>query len=570
MSEVTASGGTGTGRGSARNDRQEGDGGDRGRGGEPPGTARAAAGMGVITALSRAVGFLRVLVVAAVLGTTYLGNAFQSANSLSNVLFELLAAGALSAVLVPTFVELLERGDQAGAEEVAGRVLGVALAALGAVTVVGVVAAPLLARLLTAGVPAEVAGDQQALVAYLLRFFIPQVMLYAAGTIAIAVLYARRRFAITAAAPMGNTVVMVACLVAFRSAAGADPGLDLSDGERLLLAAAGTGGVVAFVGSLLLACAASGFRLRPRRVRGDARVTAVLRHSGWGVVLHTAGGLLLGAAIVAGSAVAGGVVAYQVGWVVFLAPYAVLAQPIHTAILPELVIEARDEGRERVVRSLRWALERMALLALPVTAAMVALALPAMRLVSFGETTPDGTRLLAAAVAGLAVGLVPYSAFLLFSRGYYALGDSRTPGLWALGSAAVGVAVMAVGAVAWDGAARVAVLGLGHSAAYGVGAVALAVGLVRRSATRLWPAAAVRMLAVSAVAGGLAWVVADVLLGADPSRMADLVALAAAGAAGGAVVLAGYRVLHVPGSLTVRAAATGSAGAGDPSPGVPA
>ena len=66
-------------------------------------------------------------------------------------------------------------------------------------------------------------------------------------------------------------------------------------------------------------------------------MTGVLRHSGWGVVLHTGAGLLLGAAIVAGAGVEGGVVAYQVGWVIFLAPYAVLAQPIHTAILPELV-----------------------------------------------------------------------------------------------------------------------------------------------------------------------------------------------------------------------------------------
>ena len=43
-----------------------------------------------------------VLVIAAVLGTTYLGNTFQAANSVSNVLFELLAAGALSAVLAPS------------------------------------------------------------------------------------------------------------------------------------------------------------------------------------------------------------------------------------------------------------------------------------------------------------------------------------------------------------------------------------------------------------------------------------------------------------------------------------
>ena len=93
----------------------------------PPGASRtmttSAAGMGAAAAVSRAFGGLRVLVIAAVLGTTFLGNTFQASNSVSNVLFELLAAGALSAVLVPTFVELLDRGDQREAEEVAGGVL---------------------------------------------------------------------------------------------------------------------------------------------------------------------------------------------------------------------------------------------------------------------------------------------------------------------------------------------------------------------------------------------------------------------------------------------------------------
>ena len=62
------------------------------------GTGRAAAGMGAATALSRGIGFIRVLTIAAVLGTTYLGNAYQSSNAVSNILFELLAAGALSAL----------------------------------------------------------------------------------------------------------------------------------------------------------------------------------------------------------------------------------------------------------------------------------------------------------------------------------------------------------------------------------------------------------------------------------------------------------------------------------------
>ena len=514
-------------------------------------TTRAAAGMGAITAVSRAFGMLRVLVVAAVLGATFLANAFQAANSVSNVLFELLAAGALSAVLVPTFVELLDKGDRPGAEDVAGGVLGVALALLGAVTVLGVLGSPLLAKALTLGVPAGVSSQMQSLVTFLLCFFLPQVLLYAAGTVAIAVLYAKRHFAVTAAAPIGNTIVMVACLIAFRVVAGPDPGLDLSLGERLLLVAAGTGGVLAFVGILLGACERSGFRLRPRDPRGDPRVGTVLRHSGWGVVLHTGAGLLLGAAIVAGAAVEGGVVAYQLGWVIFLGPYAVLAQPIHTAILPELVTEAREHGLDRVARSLRWALERMALLVVPVSAGMVALALPAMRLVPFGEGD-HGSKLLAAAVAGLAVGLLPYGAFLLLARGYYALGDSRTPGLVSLGSAAAGVAVMAAAALTLDGAARIGALGLGHSLAYTVGVVVLGVGLVRRTGSSLWPAALGRVLAVGVVVGGAAWAASGALLGDDPRRLADLAVVVVVGLAGAGLVLAAYHVLGVRRALTTR------------------
>jgi putative peptidoglycan lipid II flippase len=532
-------------------------------------TARAAAGMGAVTAVSRSLGFVRVVVVTAVLGTTSLGDAFQSANSVSNVLFELLAAGALSAVLVPTFVQLLDRDDEPGAERVAGGVLGIALAVLGPITLVGIMAAPLLARVLTIGVDSDVAAAQQDLVTFLLRFFLPQVLLYAAGTIITAVLYAKRRFAITAAAPIGNTVVMIACLIMFRVVAGPDPGLDLTTGEKLLLVAAGTGGVLAFVGVLLGAGAASGFRLRPRWPGRDSQVAAVLRHSGWGVVLHTGAGLLLGAAIVTAAGVVGGVVAYQVGWVIFLAPYAVLAQPIHTAILPEMVTEARDAGLRQVAASLRWALERMALLVLPATAAMIALASPALRVVEFGQT--DG-QLLAAAVAGLAVGLYAYSAFLLLARGYYALGDSRTPGVVSLVSAAVGVVVMVVSAALVDGTARIVLLGLGHSIAYTVGAGVLVVGLTRRTGASLRPAALGRIGLVSAVAGVGGWAASQAVLGDDPGRLAALATVMVIAAIGAGVVVAGYRLLGVSAALSARGAPPGTPVAADgfdESPAVP-
>jgi putative peptidoglycan lipid II flippase len=514
--------------------------------------------MGAIAAVSRLVGFVRVLVVAAVLGTTYLGNAFQSANSFSNVLFELLAAGALSAVLVPAFVERLDRGDRVDAERVAGGVLGAALLVLGGVALAGVVAAPWLARLLTLGVPVEIVDEQRELITFLLRFFVPQVLLYGAGTVATAVLYAKRRFAITAAAPIGNTVVMVGFLLLFRSVAGPGPGLDLSSTERWLLVLAGSGGVAAYVGTLLVVLRSTGFRLRPHWPGGDPEVRIVLGHSGWGVVLHTGAGLLLGGAIVASSAVEGGVVAYQVAWVFFLAPYAILAQPIHTAILPELALEARLPDLDRFRRSVRWSLERMALWVLPVSAGMIALALPAMRVVSFGAASGGrGPGLLAAALAALAVGLFPYGAFLLLARASYALGDSRTPGLVAVATAIGGVVAMGIGALATEGWARIAVLGAAHSGAYLVGALALLALLSRRVGGGLWPVAVGRMLALAGLVGALAWGAAARLMPDPPSRGSDLVVILGVGAAGGVAVVAGQRLLHLPARLTQRSEAPG-------------
>jgi putative peptidoglycan lipid II flippase len=520
---------------------------------EAPRTVRAAVGIAVVTAASRLVGFARVLVVAAVLGTTYLGNAFQSANSISNVVFELVAAGALSAVLVPAFVELLEGGHQREAEEVAGGVLGVAVAILGSLALVGVLAAPLLARLLTLGVPDDVATEQRQLVAFLLVFFLPQVVLYAGGTVATGVLHAKRRFLAVAAAPMANTVVMVVCLLAFRAVTDGSSSMDLSLGERLLLAVAGTGGVVAFTGVLMGACRASGFRLRPRLNGRDPRVVRVLHQAGWGIVLHTSAGVLLGGAILAGAAVEGGVVAYQVAWVFFLAPYAIFAQPIQTAILPEWVVEARDDTMERFATSVRWAIERIAVPVLPLAAAMVALAGPGMRLVSFGAATDgDGPELLAVAVATLALGLLPYAAFLLLARAFYALNDSKTPGKVALVVAGAGALVMAVGAFLTHGSARIAVIGLAHTTAQILGAAFLIALLGRRIGRRVLTPVVGLMAVISAVVGVVMWLGARTFLENHSGRTADLVAVVAMVVLGGIVTVTLYAATGVRRRLTER------------------
>src|SRR3989442_15478440 len=88
--------------------------------------------------VSRLTGFVRVIAIGAALGTTFLGNTYQSSNLVSNILFELLAAGLLSSVLVPTFVARVAKGKREEAEPLAGALRGAPLAGLGA----GVLAGP--------------------------------------------------------------------------------------------------------------------------------------------------------------------------------------------------------------------------------------------------------------------------------------------------------------------------------------------------------------------------------------------------------------------------------------------
>jgi putative peptidoglycan lipid II flippase len=492
---------------------------------------RAAANMGAVTAASRVIGLGRVVVIAAVLGTSALGDAFGSANSFSNVVFELLAAGALSAVLVPTLAGLVDGGDRVEADRLAAGILWLASLALGTLAVAGVLAAPLIARFLTAGVTGDGANDQRALVTSLLRWFIPQIVLYGFAAVATALLYARRHFAITSAAPIANTVIVVTLLVAFRALAGAEPTLALGTTERMLLGLAGTGGVIGFTSVLVVAARRAGFRVVPRRVSlRDPALTRLLRHSAWGVLLHSIAGLLLGAGVVFGASVSGGVVAYHSAFVLFLAPYAILAQPLHTAVLPELSTLGSAARAREWSDATRWTLASIAKLVLPVTALACALATPVLVAVRIGEIDTRGARLIAAALIGFGCGLLPYGAFLLFARASYSLGDSRTPALVAIGAGACGVLTMALGSAVSDGEARLAWLGAGHSAAYLVGAGVLGLRLGRRVARNLAPTDVLRALAAALVAGVVAYPIGRV---ADPaSRGATLLWSAIAAAAG--------------------------------------
>ena len=438
------------------------------------GLARSMAGMSLLTALSRATGFVRIVVVAAVVGTTYLGNVYQSANGVPNLVFELFVAGTVQAVLIPSLVERLDRGAKGDAEHVAGAVLGLTTALLATVAVAGALAAPWIARVLFTGTDDPATHDAQVrLGTIFLWYFLPQVVCYAAGLVATSVLNAHDRFALPAVAPLANNVVVITSCALFWWMVGGEPSLDLSGAEIFVLAGGTTLGVVAFCGLPVVAVWRSNFSIRPNLDRRHPEVRRLARRGAWAGLFLASTQVLLVVVLVLGNRVEGGVVAYQVAFQFFLLPYALFALPVLTALFPTLSrLHATGDGQgfaaavERGVRA-------VAFLVLPAAALLGALSHVIARTVLFGATTPAGVEHVADALVGFAPGLIGYSLLLFASRVSYAQGNTRTPALVNLGVVLVGSVAMVVAFAAVPDEYRIGALAAAHSVAYLLGAAVL-------------------------------------------------------------------------------------------------
>ena len=154
-------------------------------------THKSVINLALFTILSRFVGFLRVLAVGALLGTTLIGNTFQSTNSISNVLFDLLVSGALSAALIPQLTVALHKGKNEF-NEIVSSLLTVVLIILGVITIFGFIFAHEISTLLFNKAPEEYKADQIRVGTTLIRFFIPQVFFYGIGAISVAALSAKK------------------------------------------------------------------------------------------------------------------------------------------------------------------------------------------------------------------------------------------------------------------------------------------------------------------------------------------------------------------------------------------
>jgi len=425
--------------------------------------------------VSRLTGFVRVLAVGAALGTTYLGNTYQSSNLVSNLLFEILASGLLSAPLVPVFVGLLDKGRRDEAEGLAGSLLGLSLVSLGTLVVVCILAGRAIMQLLTLGVDDPSVRDRQvALGAFFLWFFLPQVLLYAVGAVASAFLNAARRFSAAAFAPVANNVAVTATMLAFMAMRGSGrPGLDLPLSQKLVLAIGTTGGVLAMSAVPVAALWRSGFLLRPRLDARNPHLRAVARVGAWGALMLAAAQVLIGVTLVLANRVEGGVVAYSIAYTFFLLPHALIAHPVYTALYPRLAAHIHGGDRAAFAADVVDATRRMALFVLPASVALAVVVPPLLRLVDVGALDRAGASFVARVLIAYALGLFGYSVFQLLARAATAAGDARLPALVGVGMTVGGSALMVLGSSVADGRDRVVALGVAHSIAVTAGAAVM-------------------------------------------------------------------------------------------------
>jgi putative peptidoglycan lipid II flippase len=475
-------------------------------------TTRSVGAMSVLTAVSRLTGFLRLTVVTGVLGTTYLANTYETANTVPNVLFELLAAGALQAVLIPTMVGLVDHSDRDEAEHVAGAVLGLTCTLLAAVAAAAAVVAPQIMGVLFGGVrDAELRAAEIHLGTFFLWFFLPQVVMYGANVVATAVLNAQHRFSLPVFAPTLNNVVVIATYLVFGwMRHGETLDLSLTVPEKLVLAGGTTLGVVVFCGVTVFA-AARGFRLRPNLDHRHPVVRRLAREGGWAAIYLALTQVLLVVLLQISNRREGAVAVYNMAWAVYLLPHSLFSVPVLTTRFPILTRQARDDDWAGYSDTLGRGIRSITFLTLPATFLLIALAEPVIRLVVHGRAAHRVGEI-ADATVGFAPGILGFGLFLFFTRAAYAQRDAKTPTLVNALVAAVGSALMFPIAAAVTGRQLVTGLGASYAGAQLLGAVVLGAVVLRRLHARgqglsSHIAPVLRNLAAALAAGAVAWAV---------------------------------------------------------------
>lgn len=464
--------------------------------------ARAALLIAVLTVVARLAGFGRIVVFGRTVGPTCLGDTYQAVNTVPNIMFEVVAGGALAGLVVPLLAGAAHTSDWSRVRAGASAMLTWTLLVLVPCAVLLAVFAEPLARALLSA-KSGCGEDAVRVGSSMLRVFAPQVPLYGVGVVLTGVLQATRRFGVPALAPLLSSLVVIAAYVSFALAAptGADVAT-VSTAEQLILSVGTTLGVVALTLSLLWPLARGGLRLRPRLRFPVGMAGRAAALAGGGVAGLAAQQAAVAVTLVLGNGSGvpiGQMTAFTFAQTTFLLPWAILAVPIATSVFPQLA--SRWEAGDRVgyTRSLARSLRVLVLGCALAAVTLMAAAEPAARVLLEGAPGRPSVAPLSVGVAALAPGLVGYGLYALLSRSLYAQGAAGVAAIaTVLGWVTVGVADLILAQVL-PPTDRVLALALGNTIGMTVLGGLLVLAVAHRSGTAAF--AGVKRVALAAVLG---------------------------------------------------------------------
>jgi peptidoglycan biosynthesis protein MviN/MurJ (putative lipid II flippase) len=373
------------------------------------------AGWGLV---SRAIGLLRVVVIGAVLGPTSFANAFQASYVVPHLVFILIAGPVLTMVLVPSVVRAIGVGGVARGREVLGGVTGWLLAVSAAVATLLMILSPVVAWTLTFGIPDQATRTRGLwLTALLILLIAPQILLYALLHLAMAAQQARGRYALAAAAPAVEGVILILAVMVVRWHYGT--GLDTRHVPVemvIVLGAASTAAVAVHTALQLFGAARVGLLSRPSmRWRYDPDVRAVTRRlvrslgvAGWPAAAMYVQSTLAGT-------VPGGVFVVQLSYSVLYSLSSISARAVSMAALPGLAQAAHHKDGATFGSVWRRGLSYAVIASLPL------LVLLAMNSTSAANVLANGQLRHAALIGALAtcLGVVAVAQLV---RGMYDIG----------------------------------------------------------------------------------------------------------------------------------------------------
>lgn len=442
-------------------------------------TGRASAIIGAGTLVSRVTGLLRTVVLVAVIGSygSRAADAFTTANLLPTNIYELLAAGVITGIIVPQIVRAAAHTD--GGARYVSKLLTLGAVLLVAATAIVLALAPVLIWLYSAKYP----PDQHALAVAFAYWCLPQLMFYGLYALLGEVLNARRVFGPYSWAPTVNNLVSIAGFGVFLLVFGGPFTLvsDWDAGKIALLGGTATLGIALQAFVLLFAWKRTGLHVRPDfRWRGMG-----LRHLGtlasWTFLTVLVGQVagIVQASVISDASGTSGITVVTIAWLIFMLPHSIVAMSISTTYFTRLAEVVAAGRRDAVGPNLDESIRALSVFAFGFMAAMAAASVPLARV--FGGSA-QGAVAIAWVICAYLIALVPFGVLVIVRRAFFAFQDTRTPFRFSIVQA---VLAAAGAALAWA-AVRAGILPLAFLAA--------AVALTQSLSTFVQLPVAVRLL----------------------------------------------------------------------------